>query len=86
MDIVKRIEELDVHLTVMKLYANSYYDVLSPLIPTYIGIDGEQINDLRVIIDERLRYKKEKKTRKKYRNSRKTIRRNVYTIKRTKKT
>jgi len=57
MDIVKRIEELDIHLTVMKLYANTY----STPIPTYIGIDGEQITDLKVLIDERLRYKKEKK-------------------------
>jgi hypothetical protein len=60
MDIEKRIKDLDEHLYLMKLYANSYYNVLPSSIPTYVGIDGEQINDIKVLIDERLRYKKEK--------------------------
>jgi hypothetical protein len=60
MDIEKRIRELDVHLKVIKLYANSYYNILPSAILIYVGMDGEQITDIKVLINRRLDYKKEK--------------------------
>ena len=62
MDIEKRLIELENHLFLMKLYANSYCTSLNPKIPTYVGIDGEEYTDIRKLIDERGRYKIEKKS------------------------
>jgi hypothetical protein len=60
MNLEERIIKLEDHLVIMKLYANSYYGILNPFIPTYFGINGEEIDSILDLIDMRLQYKMER--------------------------